>query len=141
MARRSPICIFSDENGSFATLRKPFSYCTFHSHSGGCNQRREMTLRVVKWTTRALGIKFSRDYFYQVHSGRVISYFARGVSRNSRKMVAETRCISRWLPRSRRRRRRLPCLNSLMGLFLRLFLHVVQHFARTLSKCRYSSCF
>lgn len=140
MERRSPICIFSDENGSFATLRKPFSYCTFHSHSGGCNQRREMTLLVVKWTTRALGDKFSRDFFYQVHSGRVISYFARGVSRNSRKMVAETRCISRSLPR-RRRRRRLPCLNSLMELFLRLFLHVVQHFARTLSKCRYSSCF
>ena len=98
-----------------------------------------MTLLVVKWTTRALGDKFSRDYFYQVHSGRVIYYFARGVSRNSRKMVAETRCISRSLPRSRRRR--LPCLNSLMELFFRLFLHVVQHFARTLSKCLYSSCF
>lgn len=123
------------------TVVLPLCASLFHIVHSTAIRVDAMTLLVVKWTTRALGDKFSRDYFYQVHSGRVISYFARGVSRNSRKMVPETRCISRWLPRSRRRRRRLPCLNSLMELFLRLFLHVVQHFARTLSKCRYSSCF
>ena len=104
----------------FHALCKPFSFYTFHSHSGACNQRREMTLLAFTWTTRALGDKFSRGYSYQVHSGIVISYFARGVSRNSRKMVAETRCIFRWLPRNRHRR--LPCVNTLTGLFLRLCL-------------------
>ena len=68
--RTPPSWIFSNENGSFARFAKAFSFsfCTLLSHSGVCDQRREMTLLAVVWTTRALGDKFSRDYSYQVHS-------------------------------------------------------------------------